>query len=99
MKNTHQIPSKVNTLIGYQHIGAGQPLLFVHGTTADHHSWSQVSPLLEESFSIYAMDRRGRGLSRNSSEYTLMREVEDVVAVVEAIGEPVSLIGHSFGGL
>jgi len=60
-KNSHQIPSKDNTLISYQHSGTGQPLLFVHGTTADHLSWFQVSSLLERDFSVYSMDRRGRG--------------------------------------
>jgi pimeloyl-ACP methyl ester carboxylesterase len=45
------------------------------------------------------MDRRGRGSSGDSPEYDLLREAEDVAAVVEAIGGTVSLLGHSFGGL
>ncbi|MHB1131536.1 MAG: hypothetical protein ACYC4L_04025, partial [Chloroflexota bacterium] len=33
-----------------------------------------------------AMDRRGRGRSGDSPNYVLEREVEDVVAVVDAVG-------------
>lgn len=43
------------------------------------------------------MDRRGRGASEDSSEYAMEREVEDVVAVVAALGPDVALFGHSFG--
>jgi pimeloyl-ACP methyl ester carboxylesterase len=45
------------------------------------------------------MDRRGRGGSSDSPVYSLEREVEDIVAVIEAIGGPVALLGHSYGAL
>jgi pimeloyl-ACP methyl ester carboxylesterase len=45
------------------------------------------------------MDRRGRGESSDAPDYDLMREPEDVAAVVEAIGEPVFVLGHSYGGV
>lgn len=45
------------------------------------------------------MDRRGRGESGDTPDYTLIREAEDVAAVVEAIGEPVFVLGHSHGAL
>lgn len=45
------------------------------------------------------MDRRGRGGSGDASTYAIDREFEDVVAVVEAAGEPASLLGHSFGAV
>jgi pimeloyl-ACP methyl ester carboxylesterase len=79
--------------------GAGPPLLFVHGTTADHKSWFRVSPALEQHFTVHAMDRRGRGASGDAPNYEFIREAEDVAAVLEAIGEPAFLFGHSYGGL
>ena len=94
-----QITSRDGTIIGFQQSGAGQPLLLVHGTTADHSRWSPISPRLEQHFSVYAMDRRGRGGSGDSPDYDMMREAEDVAAVVEAIGEPVFLLGHSYGAV
>jgi pimeloyl-ACP methyl ester carboxylesterase len=45
------------------------------------------------------MDRRGRGLSGDHDAYGLEREFEDVAALLEAIGEPTYLFGHSYGGL
>jgi pimeloyl-ACP methyl ester carboxylesterase len=45
------------------------------------------------------MDRRGRGGSGDGNAYDLQREAEDVAAVVDSLGEPVSVLGHSYGGL
>ena len=94
-----QTRSKDGTGIGFWQSGSGPPLLLVHGTTADHSRWSSISPRFEQHFTVYAMDRRGRGGSGNSPEYALMREAEDVAAVVEAIGEPVFTLGHSYGAV
>jgi len=94
-----QITSSDGTVIGFRRSGAGHPLLLVHGTTADHRRWAPISPHFEQYFSVYAMDRRGRGGSSDSPDYDIMREAEDVAAMVEAIGEPVFILGHSYGGL
>jgi pimeloyl-ACP methyl ester carboxylesterase len=74
-------------------------LLLVHGATSDHNTWRFILPALEKRFTVYAMDRRGRGGSGDAPAYDLQREAEDVAAVVSAIGGPVSVVGHSFGGL
>jgi pimeloyl-ACP methyl ester carboxylesterase len=97
--NMHQVRSEDGTAIAYARTGTGPPLLLVHGTTADHTRWAPILPQLEEHFSVYAMDRRGRGASGDAPEYSTEREAEDVAAVVEAIGRPVHVLGHSFGGL
>jgi pimeloyl-ACP methyl ester carboxylesterase len=93
------ITSKDGAKIGVFQTGVGRPLLFVHGMVADHRSWLRLAGQLDQNFTIYALDRRGRGGSGDSPEYDFLREVEDVVAVVESIGEPVSTFGHSLGGL
>lgn len=94
-----QITSKDGTHIAFHRSGSGPPLLLVHGGTADHRRWSAIVPRLEQHFTVYAMDRRGRGGSGDSPDYHLLREAEDVAAVVESLGAPVSVLGHSFGGL
>lgn len=78
--------------------GSGPALVAVHGTAADHTAWDLVTPLLARHFTVYAMDRRGRGASGDGPEYSLEREFADVVAVVDGIGQPVHLYGHSSGG-
>ena len=94
-----QATSKDGTRIAYWRSGSGPPLVLVHGTTADHTRWAAVLPALEEHFTVYAMDRRGRGGSGEAADYAVQREFEDVAAVVDAISEPVFLLGHSFGAI
>lgn len=94
-----KVSSKDATPIAYWRSGEGPPLVLVHGTTADHGRWTPVLPALEEHFTVYAVDRRGRGGSGDSEEYALEREFEDIAAVVNSIGEPANLLGHSGGAL
>jgi pimeloyl-ACP methyl ester carboxylesterase len=64
-------------------------------------------PLLEPHFTVYAVDRRGRGDSGDGGDsgedggsgYAIEREFEDVSAVVDRIGEPLVLLGHSYGAI
>jgi pimeloyl-ACP methyl ester carboxylesterase len=93
------IHSKDGTLIAYQRSGSGRPVVLVHGGMADHTRWDPVLPALEEFFTVYAIDRRGRGGSGDTEPYSIQREYEDIVALIDSIGGPVDLIGHSYGGL
>src|SRR5215212_10319251 len=93
------VTSKDGTTIAYWRSGHGEPLVLVHGTTADHSRWAPVLPELEKHFSVCAIDRRGRGGSGDSDAYALEREFEDVAAVVDSFGEPAFLLGHSYGAL
>lgn len=45
------------------------------------------------------MDRRGRGASGDAPDYHIMREAEDVAATVSSFGEPVAVVGHSYGAV
>jgi pimeloyl-ACP methyl ester carboxylesterase len=75
------------------------PLVLIHGAAADHTRWELVFPELEKNFTVYAVDRRGRGQSGDNESYALEREFEDVVAIVDSIPGPVNLLGHSFGAI
>jgi pimeloyl-ACP methyl ester carboxylesterase len=79
--------------------GQGPALVLVHGGTNDHTYWNPLLPTLTPHFTVYAMDRRGRGGCGDATAYALEREFEDVVAVVDNIGEPAHLLGHSYGAL
>jgi pimeloyl-ACP methyl ester carboxylesterase len=93
------ITSKDGTTIACWHSGHGEPLLLIHGTAGDAMSWAPLIPFLESHFSVWALDRRGRGHSGDNSDYALHNEAEDIVAVIQAIGGKVHLFGHSFGAL
>ena len=98
-----QVPEPVasadGTEIAVWRSGSGPPLVLVHGAIADHTRWAAVLPELERHFTVHAVDRRGRGGSGDSDDYELEREVEDVVAVVDAAGDGAVLLGHSHGGM
>ncbi len=93
--------SNDGTSIAWFESGSGPALVLVHGTTADHARWTPVSGALETRFTVHAMDWRGRGASGDAETYAIEREFEDVAAVVDAVhertGEPVLVLGHSYG--
>ena len=93
------VTSSDGTPIAYERSGAGPPLVLVHGTSADHTRWKPVLPTFEEHFTVYAVDRRGRGGSGDSEDYSIELEFGDLAAVVDSIGEPAYLLGHSYGAL
>jgi pimeloyl-ACP methyl ester carboxylesterase len=94
------VTSRDGTPIAYERTGEGPPLVMVHGMTSTHRSW-ELLPKLREHFTAYAMERRGRGESGDDAEYSLEREVEDVLALVDSTGGdgPVDLLGHSHGAI
>ena len=85
------------TTIAFARTGSGPPLVLVHGSLNDHGIWSAVLPAFGERYTVLAMDRRGRGDSGAPAEHRLEREFEDVAALIEVAGEPVDLVGHSYG--
>jgi pimeloyl-ACP methyl ester carboxylesterase len=87
------------TRIGCVVDGAGPPLLIIHGTGDTQLGWRRIRPYLAPHFTLYLMDRRGRGVSGDREEYALAREWEDAAAVIDAIPEPVNIFAHSFGAM
>jgi pimeloyl-ACP methyl ester carboxylesterase len=97
------VVSRDGTSIAVFASGVGPPIILVHGTTADHTTFRATGPLLTTSFTIHAVDRRGRGASGDGGvPYRIEREYEDVAAVADAVaneaGRPVDVVGHSYGG-
>jgi len=94
-----KVKSKDGTSIAYLRTGSGPPLVLIHGTSSDHTRWVPVLPSLAEKFTVYAVERRGRGESGDAPAFSFEREFDDVAAVVDSIREPVNLLGHSYGGI
>jgi hypothetical protein len=92
--------SKDGTPIAHLCSREGPPLVLVHGTAADHGRWAPLLLAFEQRFTVCTVDRRGRGDSGDSDDYyAIEREFEDVTAVVDSVGEPANLLGHSYGAL
>lgn len=95
----HKVQSADGTPIAYEMRGHGPPLVMVHGSSLDHTRWGPSITRLAEHFTLVLMDRRGRGSSGDGPAYAIEREFEDVAAVVDSVGRPVFLLGHSFGAV
>jgi pimeloyl-ACP methyl ester carboxylesterase len=94
------VESQDGTSIRYFRRGRGAAILLIHGTAADHSRWAAVVPDLQQHFTVYAMDRRGRGASGDAAEYRMEDEFADIAGVLAAIQDgPADVVGHSYGGI
>jgi pimeloyl-ACP methyl ester carboxylesterase len=93
------VRSKDGTSIAYERRGHGPPLVMVHGATVDRLRWGSIVSTLAKHFCLYLVDRRGRGDSGDGPVYSIEREFEDVVAVLESTEVPAHLLGHSYGAI
>jgi pimeloyl-ACP methyl ester carboxylesterase len=77
-------------------------VLMLHGGGQNRHSWKNTGQVLADiGFHVIALDSRGHGDSDRSpdADYDVDTLTADVLAVLDAIGRPVILIGASMGGL
>ncbi len=93
------VTSRDGTTIACFRSGSGPSLVLVHGTLGSHVRWQPLLPKLDEHFTTFAVDRRGRGESGDTEPYAIEREFEDIAVVVDAVPGPVDLFGHSYGAL
>lgn len=93
-----RLTSPSGTIVSYDKSGAGPRLVLVHGGFSDHDTnWEFVKPILSERFTMYAIARRGRGRTDATEGHSLEDEARDVAALIDALGDPVFLLGHSYG--
>ena len=87
------------TRLAYWRLGAGPPVVIVHGGLGSSLGWRPVAQRLADSYEVYVYDRRGRGHSGDSADpHSLNREIEDAEALLAVAGPGVALVAHSFGG-
>jgi pimeloyl-ACP methyl ester carboxylesterase len=85
-------------IVSYEREGSGPPLVLIHGGFSDHHTnWEFVQPLWARDFTTYAIARPGRGETPAAPHRQVEDDARDAAALIEAIAEPVFLLGHSFG--
>lgn len=95
----HTVISKDGTVIAYEKIGSGKPLILIDGALC-YRSFGpmpKLAPLLAQHFTVYYYDRRGRGDSTDVQPYSVQREVEDIAALVNEAGGSAYLAGLSSG--
>jgi pimeloyl-ACP methyl ester carboxylesterase len=91
------VTSKDGTIIAYDRMGQGAPVILVTGASVDRQANLPLAEALKQHFTIFNYDRRGRGASGDTLPYAVEREIEDIDAVISAAGGSAFLFGFSSG--
>lgn len=96
MKN---VISKDGTSIAYDQIGSGFPLILVDGALCSRAfgPMPKLAKLLADNFTVINYDRRGRNESGDNKPYAPEREIEDIEALINAVGGSAFVAGISSG--
>ncbi|MGG1658067.1 alpha/beta fold hydrolase [Brevibacillus sp. NRS-1366] len=78
-------------------------LLLLHGHMNDARTFSAFASAFKEEWRVIGLDQRGHGWSEHSSELDYSREsyINDIQNLIqtELGGRPVTIVGHSLGGV
>jgi pimeloyl-ACP methyl ester carboxylesterase len=93
------VVSADGTAIGCEVTGHGPALVLVHGTLRAGRHYRALATALAADFTVWTLDRRGRGASGpQGADYDIDRECDDLAAVLAHSGATMAF-GHSYGGL
>ena len=89
------------TTLAYRERGAGEPVVFVHGSASDLRSWDQQLPAIGMSYRAIAYSRRYARPNediRPGVDDQMLPHVDDLISFLRAIDAgPAHLVGHSWG--
>ncbi|MEV8091327.1 alpha/beta fold hydrolase [Streptomyces nigra] len=86
------------TSLAYASRGEGPPVILVSGAMSTGDTVAPLAEALADRFTAVVYDRRGRGASGDTRPYAVEREVEDLAALIDAVGGEAALYGVSSGG-
>ena len=75
------------------------PVLLLHGISNSRDVWYDWAVEFSDRHRVYTLDFRGHGHSSRAERYAIADYVSDAAAVLDAIGAPTRVIGHSLGGV
>jgi len=77
------------------------PLLMLHGFPEYSGAWEELAPHLSQQYHCIAPDQRGYGQSWTPAgveHYKSSYLIGDMAALIQQIGQPVTVFGHDWGG-
>jgi pimeloyl-ACP methyl ester carboxylesterase len=80
--------------------GSGPDVVLVHGALGDYRQWDAIASALSPRFRVHAVSRRHHWpgpMPATDAPYSYEGHRDDLVAFLSAIGQPVHLVGHSYG--
>jgi esterase len=88
--------------MAYLEVGAGRPLVCVHGTLGDFRTWSAVWGPLSQNHRVISVSLRHffpEHWDGVGDDYRMAQHIADMIGFLEKLGDgPVDLMGHSRGG-
>jgi pimeloyl-ACP methyl ester carboxylesterase len=97
--DTEFVTSTDGTRIAFSCEGSGPTIVLVDGAMC-YRRFGPSKPFTDElkgDFTVVSYDRRGRGESGDSSTYDATLEIDDLTAVLDAVGGTPSVLGFSSG--
>jgi pimeloyl-ACP methyl ester carboxylesterase len=94
------VTSKDGTTIAFDRLGKGPAVILVDGALqyrAFDQGMAHLAALLEQHFTVFHFDRRGRGDSTDTQPYAVEREIEDIEAIIDEAGGSAFVFGISSG--
>lgn len=92
-----EVTSKDGVKIAFEKTGSGPALILVGGALSDRNGGKPLAAKLAGHFTVYVVDRRGRGQSTDAKTYAVEREIEDLAALIADAGGSAYLYGVSSG--
>ena len=90
--------SRDGTPLAYSVSGRGPVVILVSGAMSTGGTLAPLAERLADRLTAVVYDRRGRGRSGDTAPYAVDREVEDLAALLDAVGGDAGLFGVSSGG-
>ena len=87
--------------MAYTSRGSGPPIVFVHGVLVDYRYWQKPLETWTADYRVVAISLRHfypEKWDGSGENFTVAQHAKDVAAFIESIGEPVDLVGWSYGG-
>jgi pimeloyl-ACP methyl ester carboxylesterase len=91
------VVSPDGTSIAFERTGVGPALVVIGGALSDRNGGKQLAAQLAGHFTVYCVDRRGRGESTDGKSFEVSREIDDLAAVIAHAGGSAFLYGVSSG--
>ena len=84
----------------YEKTGEGKPLIMLHGNNENHEIFNEAIEVLSDTYTVYAIDSRGQGMSATPKEFHYIDMAYDVINFITSlkIKKPI-LYGFSDGGI
>lgn len=85
-------------MLNYNEFGSGPTLLIAHGLYGSAKNWGVIAKRLSDTRRVITVDMRNHGDSPRFDTNSYTDLAADLAEVVEHVGAPIDVLGHSMGG-